>query len=888
MTKAIFKKSLALLISVMLVLSAFTGALSVFAETTATEGDTTLNGGTYEDGLTTDGTYANIFAQRYDVPMNLDFDEGLKYWAGLQGAAGTASDWWALYEDATTGKNYAAPRADAGLYWQIYSAAFKGDGSTITFRVETKVNAKLAGMTNEEAFGGNLPAFIYIRTLDDAAQKTLETVRYTEPISRVGDGNSVYTYYTFETVADTYYCIGLETKVATATAFANCDGEVPYMIRIDEVELGADGFYSESDSDIKYYVDGQQVGGTEEEGVVITPGKHSFDGTTTKYAAHKGFRNGDFSEGFKYWTTIDVAPYDSIDDLYKLTDDGIEYYADGYKYSRIRTMPFTLDGVKSGDKLRIIANINNVPGTVIELSLYENTTKNAVSSGSEYTVTGDSSYFWIEFEDNKSAGAKGLVIEKIQLLKVNDDGTYTDLQTGDTVDANGGEPGGTYEDGLKTDGAYANIFAQRYDVPMNLDFDEGLKYWAGLQGAAGTASDWWALYEDATTGKNYAAPRADAGLYWQIYSAAFKGDGSTITFRVETKVNAKLAGMTNEEAFGGNLPAFIYIRTLDDAAQKTLETVRYTEPISRVGDGNSVYTYYTFETVADTYYCIGLETKVATATAFANCDGEVPYMIRIDEVELGADGFYSESDSDIKYYVDGQQVGGTAEYGVLDGYVGNKHVFAGYNDSTYTATTYYGATEGLMNGDFSDGFKYWTLRTGWGHTSDDGAFVINSMADLFSIEDGVLTYKGIEKAERGYYGFASTPFALKNSVNVGDKIYLAFDMQAHIANKVHFNSSAGDSVHLNNIASWNEFASFYTEAITITESNINATFAFNAETLANTGLTMYKNFCILKADKGGLDGAKVTLDGELDENDLYGDANCDGKVDLIDLVRMKK
>lgn len=49
------------------------------------------------------------------------------------------------------------------------------------------------------------------------------------------------------------------------------------------------------------------------------------------------------------------------------------------------------------------------------------------------------------------------------------------------------------------------------------------------------------------------------------------------------------------------------------------------------------------------------------------------------------------------------------------------------------------------------------------------------------------------------------------------------------------------------------------------------------------------NLRILRADRGGLENApKVTLNGILLEDQVYGDANYDNKFDIADLVRTKK
>ena len=87
----LLKKALALVLSIMVVLTAFGGALSVFAEE-AGEPEVVVDPyGTEEDGIDTTGN--GIFTAIDPVigAKNLDFAEGLKYWSTRENANGVAS-----------------------------------------------------------------------------------------------------------------------------------------------------------------------------------------------------------------------------------------------------------------------------------------------------------------------------------------------------------------------------------------------------------------------------------------------------------------------------------------------------------------------------------------------------------------------------------------------------------------------------------------------------------------------------------------------------------------------------------------------------------------------------------------------------------------------------
>ena len=91
-------KAISLVLSVLLIFSAFGGALSVFAENAAED-----IYGTSANGIQTNGgAVRNI--DPTDAPKNLDFKEGFKYWSSKADKNGYASDMLVLDtdEDGTT------------------------------------------------------------------------------------------------------------------------------------------------------------------------------------------------------------------------------------------------------------------------------------------------------------------------------------------------------------------------------------------------------------------------------------------------------------------------------------------------------------------------------------------------------------------------------------------------------------------------------------------------------------------------------------------------------------------------------------------------------------------------------------------------------------------
>jgi hypothetical protein len=228
------------------------------------------------------------------------------------------------------------------------------------------------------------------------------------------------------------------------------------------------------------------------------------------------------------------------------------------------------------------------------------------------------------------------------------------------------------------------------------------------------------------------------------------------------------------------------------------------------------------------------------------------------------------------------------------------------------------AEYGIANADFSEGLKYWGATGGT-------ATAITEYVDL--VNDGDNYYIQLDgEARTGYCGFRTGYFCIPAAdLQVGDYAALKFDIYDpdNTASSFQVILGAVDSksgrlsqttgsalkVVADHGNGWKTVVTEFDAAIAdvctasgafksgdwvfeiaveVIESKVDAETGEWASEHKSTAA--FDNFEIVRADRGGFgkDAIAVTLDGKAIGNVNAGDANLDGKVDLVDLVRAKK
>ena len=966
MRNSFFKKSLAVLLSIMILLTAFGGALSVFAEDTAVEEVVTDPYGTATTGFETALNKLHHIDAVEGV-LDLTGANGLKYWSSKHDRAGFASDYAVAVEDDDHGYAIGIINSvDGAIYDGIETVDFTipgakvGDNYYLTY--EFKVNPKLGdyiaeynaanpdtpiSTTDLTNICGNVRPYHILFTEHthsaevkdhnvDGANTTLDNL-----VSKSGVwGYSVTSALTvasetptFSVLIQSFIPTSKEETTAedgTVTAavewrekLAEILGDEPLMYFANLRVCTYDGSNYVDARTNETLVLGQPVGGTAQSGIRVTLISGAFifvkdQGSTNradKYTPYPTtFNNGDFSDGFKYWTIrfnhketyVDHVRTTSLNDIFTLEDGAAKFTGapatDIDSYYGLVSAPMQLD-LEAGEQIVVTAKTKGSTAISFWLTEIGGSTQTgndratgatgtswASKSSAAFTVKNDNPTLIIESQiaSNSTTNGAGAMVDNFKILKVNADGTYTDIVTNEICNVTG-EPvlGGTTEGGYTTSNNVSSSHGtQYYDAPQNFDFDEGFKYWTAKSDKSGSADSQMALY--TVDGKTYAGIKSGSDKWAGILSAPFKGTGETVTLFIESIVNAKLKDKSFDTAYADETykyPCNVIIKKWA-VGETTTTDVANNSFVSRVADGEATVNVLTFATDANYYYSIQLQQCITASAVTANCGGEPPVLYRFRAVTETASGIWTDLSDSKTYYRTNREVGGTAEEGVGYGYDYTTKLYPGVNNSP-NGTAYFGSTEGLANGDFSDGFKYWALKgDAYGKASDDGTVTVSKLSDVFSLADGVVTFKGLAKEADAYLGFQSTPFTLKDVTAKNETIYFAMDFIANKNQRFKVYTANGTVTKDNITAS--DWITVYTDAITVSDNT--ATYAIEIQSYKNDATAQYKNFRVVKDDKGGLENApKVTLEGAIDNaNDLYGDANYDGKVDLVDLVRMKK
>ena len=311
---------------------------------------------------------------------------------------------------------------------------------------------------------------------------------------------------------------GKEISIAFSASEGNQGNFSIKNIRL--VYKNADGTYSDIYNGDIYSETGELYYGTKEKGIYSsrildsayqTNNNSSSYATSTHSIAEK-YPNLDFSDGFKYWyvnryTGQDGAAYTS--DIAALQSDGsVKIKSNLGAAAGIRTMWFT-PNIESGKTVAVVFKYKSSSKQIL---LTYTRDKNvlgdkATRARNELNISSDWSIKAVELEgitgkDISLSFYNGNTsdcfdVKDIHLVYVNDDNTYTDVYSGEVFDLNGFVLYGTKEDGIDSAGAKVNLSNYpAIDNLKNLDFSEGLKYWARNEGLTGKASDDVSGYEN--------------------------------------------------------------------------------------------------------------------------------------------------------------------------------------------------------------------------------------------------------------------------------------------------------------------------------------------------------------------------------------------------------
>ena len=803
MTKAILKKSLALLISVMLVLTAFGGALAVFAEDAVVEEEVAFDYGTEADGFNTrhesgadDGNPTVNQVPVLEVPTNLNFKEGLKYWTSKSDKAGLAGEYATVY--TANGEKYIGFNLDNKQFDGITSPWFGlgdiADGTKIYVFAEYMLNGKLTD-TGWNVFGDTkYPINLSVLQMDTEGTLTnLKTKHESVPMDDAQKNGiwSTQDIHEFNYVAGATYRIQMqdampsdaeavvdaETSEITTEAITTratiaemTDGEAAIFVKgIRFCTLNDDGTYTEIGTGAQLYKTGLPIGGTEAEGIpvnMINGGWYDIYnwGTNAKtakntalYVPQEGFQNGDFSEGFKYWTVRWPSKgygINSVDDVYKIVDGYVQFKGNEKNYLGLGAVPFKLSNVKAGDKLIATADVKNNGGKALMLNLGEvgvdnvyvtdrsNTTDWVSISTPELTVSADNATFGIMFESHAGTTA-GHSIDNVRVLKVNADGTFTDVMTGDSMYANGDpvQPlGGTEADGIIINGDnyisdknsdsmdktnYAFGVADKF---TNYNFSEGFKYYSTGYNSAleiDSISDFWEITDDGT-----AKQKNNPYLYSHITSMPFylKDVKAGDTLRI---------GVTLKKNTGVEIRLFENNKKMIGFSNSTT----YSDWVSLTSSEFDV-------SADDSFFWFTLRNN--TSTSDANIEVKEFFVLK----KL-ANGTYINLFTGENVYKDNIAVGGTYEDGWYAGVSADNIM----NVGTYDA----------FNGDFSQGLRYW----GWQHNST--GFAASDAAKLMTEENGN-TYVNMFDNSTAWAGIRTVGFKIDSTkIAEGDQLTVMFN-----------------------------------------------------------------------------------------------------------------
>ena len=930
-------------------------------------------GGTYENGATVFNRDSiinvaganNAWSTAFPVVngfYNGDFSDGLKYW-GMRFSGNTqtkiVSDYFEVTAEGTVKFN-GATRIDGktGSTWVgIAKSQFTLPGITKDDVIKLAFNARNLSATDSSI------TFYLQETVKD---NTGESSNVYSTVS--GSSGTLNATTDWKKVSTKELTVTSETPIFRIRSQV---GTTAGGIEFDDMQIlkkEANGTWTDVATGENYYSNGTPVGGTYEDGW-STIGTNTIPTHAGPFA---GVQNGDFTQGLKYWGTRNDTGSGSDYAEVKTDGDNTYIYLKGkadVSYRGIRSTLFYLPGVKADDQLVLMYKYRNgdatkfqaffspVNNTGSDWVLANNTgstvkaaatdtewgyavANKVLTVGSKISIASDtwmSQHGYVSADYNKypayrieisnSTANQVIDIDDMQIVKYIDDYTYETFD-GKTIKF---DPAwaGTFEDGASVstgEQSQMTKYINKDYYVVNGDFSKGLKFW-GATGTLGSTC-YGSTYVDLITEGDNHYVKFDGVT--RTYFNGFKsgiisipaadlaiGDQVALVFDVYDPDNT------------GNFQ--LRLDAADDNGSTVVTAIRYATQIADKGNGWKTY--------------VGKFGTIANASnstdAYAVKAGDWTYTIAGEVVEETASSAAIDNLKIVKkvtdYSVIDLATDETIEWlpawvGTFENGAENLHVNSANNEY------------GVINGDFSEGLKYWGCSGG--SISPNYGSTYTSVVT----EDGN-SYIKFDGVARTYFaGFKSGIISIPASeLQVGDYIAVKYDIYDPDNNakniQVKIESRCGDGSNSNSMVSaytliedkgngWKTYATKFQKAIANVSASTNGikagdwTYTITASVqgsaiqyevdeegkfvldengkkipvLDENGNTIIveetkcvstaaiDNISIVRADRGGFgkDALAVALDGSAIGKVNYGDANLDGKVDLVDLVRTKK
>lgn len=598
-----------------------------------------------------------------------------------------------------------------------------------------------------------------------------------------------------------------------------------YIDNIELVRIHEDKGYLETlDGEKLYLYDGQVFGGSEADGMIIG-----------NIQPNDLIANNDFSEGLKFWSNIGGTELAST----KATvQNGVVTFnkgtGNGIMSAPFRVSADKLSGAESENCAAVIVGYTGT-STDFRADLYVNGSYSASSSGTGNTTLKYRVLYFSNVKYNandtyqvaiySNSSTATISIDYVDVARYKNTAAFLDLATGIPYNTSGAMT-------APTNATTAPILEF-----ANNDFSSGLDFWVKASGTATVADGKVTL---------------TAGKIQNVYFDPHLENGDSI--------------------------AVLYRYKKGDATAKISLSQR---TISGTSASNSNKLTQTISATADT------KLAVTNAVTYAMAAGTQSYLSVILEGTAEFD-YVSivKVESDKNLYTD-IITGERYSMADLSVYGGTEQ---GMDPSIPRFDHKNWVTDLQDNLDFANGLKYWRSIS----TS-------NPITNFVSVEDNTLVF---DTAKMGNDGIVSAAFKFPAHA-LGKKVTLLFDGRFKCPElnasgntmsiaRACLETSSGAILEgdVNLTMSWfqntnNEWRSYATRVYTLTD--VEKTYAYsivsNDAFDAQNNEMAIKNLHIAFVDEGGMANTYYNLDGS-PIGTIYGDANKDGLVNIIDLARM--
>ena len=528
---ALFRKFSAGFIAAVLSIAVLSGSLSIAADT-----QDSSQYGTAEEGIYTSGANTSVFSlDPVDFLKNGDFSEGLKYWA----------------------PSYTVEKQNTAYYASVENGALKLSPNGTS---GNKVVTSAAITVPESLKGKSMTVLMWYKS--DAAgrfQFGVYTNNYTN-IFNNGYGN-IYDFSKSDELKFAAFNFTAPESGAISL-YLKAEGSMTFNMYIDRFALAtknADGTYNmfttSFDAETEVLTkSGEPCYGTESDGIYTVNYATSVFGRP----AVNFLKNGDFSEGLKYWApsyTVEnqnTAYYASVENgALKLSPNGTS----GNKV--VTSAAITVPESLKGKSMTVLMWYKSDAAGRFQFGVYTNNYTNIFNNGYgniyDFSKSDELKFAAFNFTAPESGAislylkAEGsmtfnMYIDRFALATKNADGTYNmfcgsfDSET-ELLNAAGYPCYGEEDKGMYVKDASTKATAAPAADVFNGNFEQGLKYWA-LANGTGYASDIGSI--DAETGlfKTVGSKGTYNGLTSVYYNLPETAYGKKIVVKYDSKSTA--------------------------------------------------------------------------------------------------------------------------------------------------------------------------------------------------------------------------------------------------------------------------------------------------------------------------------------------------------------